>query len=144
MYRMQAGPASFPSPGPGSAEEAGEKRYEGGADQGNTAAGHELLHALGLGAGIIVAIFFQEVDGTPDTETGATCDHEGLEDVDCTVKEIHNSPGNRIFILFAFLFICEFLTRFLFLSVELSACSIFSCKLCCLGILIRLFNNLFR
>ena len=28
--------------------------------------------------------------------------------------------------------------------IELTACSIFSCKLFCLGILIRLFNNLFR
>ena len=90
MYRMQAMPASFPSPNPGSAKEAGEKRYEGGADEGNTAACHELLHALGLGAGVVVAISFQEVDGAPDTEAGAECDHEGLEDVDCAVKEIHN------------------------------------------------------
>ena len=92
MYRMQAMPASFQSPDPGSAEEAGEKRYEGGTDEGNTAAGHELLHALGLGAGVVVAISFQEVDGAPDTEAGAECDHEGLEDVDCAVKEIHNAP----------------------------------------------------
>jgi len=143
MYRMQAMPASFPAPNPGSAEEAGEKRYEGGADQGNTAAGHELLHALGLGAGVVVAISFQEVDGAPDTEAGAECDHEGLENVDCAVEEIHNTPENRIFVLFILLFIYEVLIRFLFLSVELSACSIFSCKLFCLGILISLFNNLF-
>ncbi len=51
MYWMQAGPASVPTPDPGSAEKAGEKRYKGGTDEGNTAAGHELLHALGLGAG---------------------------------------------------------------------------------------------
>lgn len=32
----------------GRLKEAGEQRYEGGADEGDTAASHELLHALGL------------------------------------------------------------------------------------------------
>ena len=29
-------------------EQPGEQRYKGGADEGNTAASHELLHALRL------------------------------------------------------------------------------------------------
>ena len=49
----------FPSPNLRSAEETGEERYESGTDQGDSAAGHELLHALGLGAGVVVAITFQ-------------------------------------------------------------------------------------
>ena len=92
MYWMQAGPASFPTPDPGSAEKAGEKRYKGGTDEGNTAAGHELLHALGLGAGVIIAISFQEVDGAPDTEASAECNYEGLKYINSAVKEIHDSP----------------------------------------------------
>ena len=31
-----------------SAEESGQERDEGDADEGDTAAGHQLLHALGL------------------------------------------------------------------------------------------------
>ena len=30
------------------AKQAAQQRYEGGADEGDTAAGHELLHALAL------------------------------------------------------------------------------------------------
>ena len=94
MYWMQAGPASFPTPDPGSAEKAGEKRYKGGTDEGNTAAGHELLHALGLGAGVVVAITFQKVDGAPDAKACSECDHESLKYFYCAVKEIH-SPRNQ-------------------------------------------------
>ena len=66
---MQAGACIiFPSPSLRSAEQTGEERYESGTDQGDSAAGHELLHTLGLGAGIIVAISFQKVDGAPDTK----------------------------------------------------------------------------
>ena len=83
MYRMQAEPASFPPPDPGSAEEAGEKRYEGGADQGNTSASHELLHALGLGAGIVIAVPFKKVDSAPDAKTCSKSDDKGLQYTDC-------------------------------------------------------------
>ena len=64
----------------------------GGTDQGDSAAGHELLHALGLGAGVVVAITFQKVDGAPDAEACTECDHEGLKYIYCAVKEIHDSP----------------------------------------------------
>ena len=43
---MQAGACIvFPSPSLRLAEETGQERYESGADQGDSAAGHELLHA---------------------------------------------------------------------------------------------------
>ncbi len=71
------------------AEETGEQRYEGNADEGDTAAGHKLLHALALRAGVIVAITFHEVDNTPDAETSAKRDNEGLKNAYCTVEECH-------------------------------------------------------
>ena len=99
----------FPSPNLRSAEETGEERYESGTDQGDSAAGHELLHALGLGAGVVVAGLrsapvgakptstgrrapFQKVDGAPDAEACTECDHESLKYIYCAVKEIHDTP----------------------------------------------------
>ena len=46
-------------------------------DSGYTSTGHELLHALALGAGVVVAVTFQQVDNAPDTETGTERDNEG-------------------------------------------------------------------
>ena len=63
-----------------SAEEAAEQRDEGGADQGDTAAGHELLDALGLRAGVIVDVALEQVDDAPDTETGTDGNHQSLKD----------------------------------------------------------------
>ena len=63
-----------------SAEEAAEQRDEGGADQGDTAAGHELLDALGLRAGVIIAVALKQVDDTPDAETGTDGNHQRLKD----------------------------------------------------------------
>ena len=99
---MQAGACIiFPSPILRSAEQTGEERYESGADQGDSAAGHELLHTLGLGAGIIVAISFQKVDGAPDTKACSECDHEGLKYINSAVKEIHGVFNqNRRFAVF--------------------------------------------
>ena len=98
----------FLSPNLRSAEETGEERYESGTDQGDSAAGHKLLHALGLGAGVVVAITFPKVDGAPDAEACTECDHEGLKYINSAVKEIHDSPWNRIFVLFILLFILGF------------------------------------
>ena len=105
MYRMQAMPASFQSPDPGSAEEAVEKRYEGGTDEGNTAAGHELLHALGLGTGVIIAVAFEQVDCAPNTKTGTESDDERLQYAYCTVEKCHRphrnpNPRNALFCRF--------------------------------------------
>ena len=50
---------------------------------------HELLHALALGAGVVVAVTFQQVDNAPDTETGTERDNEGLKNGDCLFKKCH-------------------------------------------------------
>ena len=70
-------------------EQSGEQRYKDHADYGYTSAGHELLHALALGAGVVVAVTFQQVDNAPDTETGTERDNEGLKNGDCLFKKCH-------------------------------------------------------
>ena len=73
----------------GLTEKTGEQRHEGDADEGNAAARHELLHTLGLGTGIIVAVAFEQVDYTPNAETGTESDNEGLENTNSRVKKFH-------------------------------------------------------
>ena len=70
-------------------EQPGEQRYKDHADYGYTSAGHKLLHALALCAGVVVAVTFQQVDNAPDTETGTERDNEGLKNGDCLFKECH-------------------------------------------------------
>ena len=50
---------------------------------------HQLLHALGLSAGVIVAVTLQQVDCTPDTKTGTERHDERLQYADCTVEKCH-------------------------------------------------------
>jgi len=76
--------------GKGLTEQAGEQGYEDEADERDAAAGHELLHALGLGAGVVVAVALEQVDRAPDSEARAQGDYESLENIDGRVKEIHN------------------------------------------------------
>ena len=76
--------------GVGLTEQAGEQGHEDEADERDAAARHELLHALGLSAGVVVAVAFEQVDCAPNGEAGTEGDHEGLENIDCAVKEIHN------------------------------------------------------
>ena len=42
------------------AEKTAQQGDQGDANQGNTAASHELLHALTLGRGVIAAVTFQQ------------------------------------------------------------------------------------
>ena len=72
-----------------SAEETRQQGDQGGADQGNTAAGHQLLDSLALSAGVIITISFQQVHNTPDAETGTDGDYQGLKDSDSRRKESH-------------------------------------------------------
>ena len=74
----------------GLTEQAGEQRHEDEANQRDAAARHELFHALGLGTRVIIAIALEEVDRAPDCEAGTQGDDEGLKDIHCAVKEIHN------------------------------------------------------
>ena len=63
--------------------------YEDHADHGDASASHELLHALGLRAGVVVAVTFQQVDDTPDAETSAEGDNEGLKNGDSLIEKCH-------------------------------------------------------
>ena len=76
--------------GQGLTEQAGEQGYEDEADERDAAAGHELLHSLRLGAGVVVAVAFEQVDCAPNGETGTEGDDEGLENIDGRIEEIHN------------------------------------------------------
>lgn len=70
-------------------EQSGEQRYKDHADYGYTSASHELLHALGFGARVVIAITFQQVDDTPDTKTSAQSDNESLKNGNCLFKKCH-------------------------------------------------------
>ena len=70
-------------------EQPGEQRYKDHADYCYTSAGHELLHALAFGTGIVIAVTFEEVDNAPDTETSTERDNEGLKNGDCLFKKCH-------------------------------------------------------
>ena len=73
----------------GLTEKTGEQRNESDADEGNATASHELLHTLGLCTGVVVTVTFEQVDYTPNTETGTESDYESLKNTNSRVKEIH-------------------------------------------------------
>ena len=66
----------------GLAQQPGQQRDKGHADQGNAAARDQLLHALALAAGVILSIALQQVDAAPDTQGTAQTDHERLQSID--------------------------------------------------------------
>ena len=70
-------------------EQPGEQRYKNHTNNGYTSTGHKLLHALALGAGVVVAVTFQQVDDTPDTKTSAQSDNESLKNGNCLFKKCH-------------------------------------------------------
>ena len=44
---------------------------------------------MSIGAGVVVAVTFQQVDDTPDTKTSAQSDNEGLKNGDCLIEKFH-------------------------------------------------------
>ena len=74
----------------GLTEQAGKQGHEDEANQRDAAARHELLHALGFRARVVITVAFEEVDRAPDCEAGTESDNEGLEDINGRVKEIQN------------------------------------------------------
>ena len=44
---------------------------------------------MSIGAGVIVTIAFEQVDRTPNAETGTQSNNEGLENTNCRVKKCH-------------------------------------------------------
>ena len=47
------------------------------------------LWHMSIGAGIVVAISFQEVDAAPHTEAGTQGNHQGLKSRNCGLKKCH-------------------------------------------------------
>ena len=70
-------------------EQIGQHGNEDEADQSDAAASHQLLDALGLCAGVVVAVALQQVDAAPDAEAAAESDNKSLENVNSACKEIH-------------------------------------------------------
>ena len=47
------------------------------------------LLTVRISAGVVVSVAFQQVNGSPDAETGTEGDDEGLENADSRVKKFH-------------------------------------------------------
>lgn len=70
-------------------KEAGKLGNELTADQDDATAGHELLDALALCAGVIIAVTFQEVDNAPNAKACADSGHEGLKNLNAAAEKCH-------------------------------------------------------
>ena len=55
----------------------------------HTTARHELLHALALCAGVIVAVTFHQVDRAPNAQASAQSNHQGLQYFDSGIEKCH-------------------------------------------------------
>ena len=47
------------------------------------------LPYMSISAGVVVSVAFQQVDGSPNAETGSEGDDEGLENADSRVEKFH-------------------------------------------------------
>lgn len=47
------------------------------------------LLTMSISAGVVVSVAFQQVDGSPNAETGTEGDDEGLENADSRVEKFH-------------------------------------------------------
>ena len=47
------------------------------------------LWHMSIRAGVVVAVTFEEVDDTPDAETSAESDNEGLKNGDSLIEKCH-------------------------------------------------------
>jgi len=59
-------------------EQTGKQPHQSCADQCHVAS-HELFHALRFCIEVVVAVAFQQVDGSPDAEAGTQCDDKSLK-----------------------------------------------------------------
>ena len=72
-------------------EQAGQQGDQGQADEGDTAAGHELFNSLRLTGRVVLTVTFQEVDAAPHAQAAAQRDHQSLQYVDSVSEKIHKS-----------------------------------------------------
>ena len=52
---------------------------------------------MSIRAGVVVAVTFEQVDGTPDAETGAEGDDKSLKNADCAGEKLHMCSSSLIF-----------------------------------------------
>ena len=74
-----------------SGQQAGQQGHQNHTDEGNAAARHELLDALGLGGGVVLAVTFQKVDAAPHAQAAAQRDNQSLQNLNRLCEEIHRS-----------------------------------------------------
>ena len=78
---------------------SGKKGHKSRTDQGNASSCHQLLHSLGLGAGVVIAIPFHKVNNTPNAKARPECYDQRLQHLYRTVEKFHrklsslNIPG---------------------------------------------------
>ena len=60
-------------------------------DDGDARASHELLHALALGTGVIVAVAFQQIDAASRADAAAQSNHQRTQNIDCRIEKCHIS-----------------------------------------------------
>ena len=75
---------------PQGSEKSCKKRNQSSTDESDTAARHQLLHALALCARIVIAVTLHEVHDTPDRKTCAKCDNKSLKNANCACEKCHN------------------------------------------------------
>ena len=46
---------------------------------------------MSIGRGVIAAVVFHEVHGTPHAQTGTQCHNQSLQNIHCTIKEFHSN-----------------------------------------------------
>lgn len=78
-----------------SAEQAREQWHERHTDERNATARDQLFHTLAASAGVVLAISFQQVNDTPDTQTGAERYNQRLQYLYCTVEKLHLKTRGR-------------------------------------------------
>ena len=47
---------------------------------------------MSIGTRVVLPVALQEIDAAPHAQAAAQSDNEGLQNVDCTVKELHKIP----------------------------------------------------
>ena len=52
---------------------------------------------MSIGAGVVVAVTLEQVDGTPDSETGTEGNDESLKDTDCAIEKCHMFSSSPAF-----------------------------------------------
>ena len=53
------------------------------------------LPYMSIGTGVVIAVTFQQIDGTPDAKTGTESHDKGLKNSNCRVEKCHSISSKR-------------------------------------------------